>query len=94
VSQEAACFANFVDSNSIAATTTDPSGVASVRLTASGPAMTSPANQTMTSGGGSNYFASIGWSNQGTYSWTVSASDANGNTSTSSGSFVVKTSCP
>ncbi|MEX0663598.1 MAG: sigma-70 family RNA polymerase sigma factor [Acidimicrobiia bacterium] len=91
VSQAAACFNNFPGSNSIAATTTDPSGIASVTLSASGPAMTSPAFQAMNPGGGSNYFASISFNGLGTYSWTVTATDAKGNTSTSSGSFVVQT---
>ena len=91
VSQESACFNNFVDSNSISATTTDPSGVASVTLTASGPAVTPPTSQPMFSGGGSSYFASIGFSNQGTYSWTVTATDSQGNDTTRSGSFVVRT---
>ncbi|MBM3672032.1 MAG: sigma-70 family RNA polymerase sigma factor [Actinobacteria bacterium] len=85
------CYSTFSGSNPISATATDPSSVASVTLTASGPNMTSPGSQAMSPSGGNSYTASISWNGLGTISWTVTAADSVGNTSSSSGSFIVQT---
>jgi hypothetical protein len=89
------CTTTFAGSNPIAATASDPSGIATVVLSASGSNMTSPGTQPMSPGGGGSYFSSITWNGLGTISWIVTATDNRGNVSTRSGSFVVQTTpCP
>jgi RNA polymerase sigma factor (sigma-70 family) len=93
-SQQLSC-ANGPGSNVITAVTSDPSGIAGVTLSSSGPFQTSPATQAMSPSGGATFTATISWSSLtslDTYTWTVTSSDTRGSSTSSGGSFVVQTS--
>jgi len=86
------CTTTFSGSNTISATASDPSGVASVTMVASGsPSPPTGYTSTLAPSGGNTYSGSISWNGLGTYSWTVTATDGVGNVQTFSGSFVVQT---
>jgi hypothetical protein len=91
--QQGDCFVSYLSSNTITASASDGSGVEAVVLTASGSSMTSPASQAMSPGGGGAYSAAVSWNGGGQYSWTVTATDSTGNSTSRAGSFVVQTDC-
>jgi RNA polymerase sigma factor (sigma-70 family) len=87
-SQGFSCTQSFDSNNIVTATVGDPAGITSVAITASGPNLIS---YTPTTGSGSSYQSTINYAKTGTISWTVTARDALGNTSSASGSFTVQT---
>jgi hypothetical protein len=95
VQQQFSCVDSTAQSpNAITATATDPSGVASVTMVASGnPNPPTGWSATLSPSGANTYSGSISWAAfNSTYSWTVTATDTHGNVSSRSGSFASQTS--
>jgi len=98
VQQQFSCVESTSQSpNAITATADDPSGVASVTMAASGsPYAPTGWSATLIPSGGGTYSGSLSWADfNSTYSWTVTATDPNGNATSRSGSFDSQTlPCP
>jgi RNA polymerase sigma factor (sigma-70 family) len=86
--QTFSCTQAFDSKNTVTAPVTDPAGITSVSITASGANLVS---YTPMAGSGSSYQSTVNYAKIGTISWTVTARDALGNPSSASGSFTVQT---